>query len=265
MTDPDKTVENFRRAIKADTRLIVCTHASNVWGTVLPIRQIGALAREYGIPFCVDAAQSAGVIPIDMQRDNIDFLCTAGHKGLYGPMGTGMLISSGEYRLPSFAEGGTGSRSMEPMQPAVWPDHMESGTPNTAGICGLCAGMEWVTGLGVQNIGKHETDMAVRLYRGVRDIDGMRLYTPPPAEGRFLPVVSFNLEGIPSEQVAKWLDDAGIAVRAGLHCAPLAHRKMGTEKTGTVRLAPSVFTTSNDVGQVCKILRQTARKALQYS
>ena len=263
-TDSAKTVQNFRRAITPETRLIVCTHASNVWGRILPIREIGALASELHIPFCVDAAQTAGVIPIDMEKDHIDFLCVAGHKGLYGPMGTGMLISSGKYSLPSFVEGGTGSRSMDPVQPDFWPDHMESGTPNTAGICGLCAGMEWVKALGIENISSYETRQAMQLYRFLRDIPAVKLYTPPPTEEKYVPVISFNLQSVPSEQVAKWLNDAGVAVRAGLHCAPMAHRKIGTENTGTVRIAPSVFTTPQDVEKVHKILLQTARKALQY-
>jgi selenocysteine lyase/cysteine desulfurase len=179
-------------------------------------------------------------------------------------MGTGLLISSGKYSLPSFVEGGTGSRSMDPVQPDFWPDHMESGTPNTAGICGLCAGMEWVSALGIENISSYETRQAMQIYRFLRDIPAVKLYTPPPTEGEYAPVISFNVQGAPSEQVAKWLNDEGVAVRAGLHCAPMAHRKMGTENTGAIRVAPSVFTTPQDVEKVHKILLQTIRKALQY-
>lgn len=263
LDDPQETLENFRRAITPQTKLIVCSHASNVWGVVQPIREIGALARERGIPFAVDAAQSAGVLPIDMRRDNIDFLCIAGHKGLYGPMGTGMLISNGRYSLPSFIEGGTGSRSMDPRQPEELPDHLESGTPNTAGICGLRAGMEWVTAHGITAIGQHETALLQTVYHALQRMPGIRLYTPFPEWGYSAPVLSFNIDGMPSEETATLLNASGIAVRAGLHCAPLAHRKLHTENTGTVRLAPSAFTTRAETEQVIKIIRQTVQKALQ--
>lgn len=261
-SDPAQTVENFRRLLKPDTKLIVCTHASNVWGVTLPIREIGALAREYGIPFVVDAAQTAGVLPIDMEKDNIDFLCVAGHKGLYGPMGTGMLLSSGRYSLPSFIEGGTGSRSLDPVQPAEWPDHMESGTPNTAGICGLKAGMDWVATQGIESVAKHELSLVQTVYRCLENIPSARLYTSFPLQEKSVPVLSFNFDGSPSEQTAALLNEAGVAVRAGLHCAPLAHRKMGTEKQGTVRLSPSALTDSRECMNICKILQQTAQKTL---
>ncbi len=262
LTDPSITAENFQRAIRPDTRLIVCTHASNVCGVVQPIREIGDMARRLNIPFAVDAAQTAGVLPIDMTKDNIDFLCVAGHKGLYGPMGTGMLLTSGRYTLPSFVEGGTGSRSMDPMQPTDLPDHLESGTPNTVGICGLRAGMEWVRQQGMDTIRHHELQCAQQLYRCLRDIPSAQLYTPFPQEGRYAPVLSFNFKDVPSEETAAMLNEAGVATRAGLHCAPLAHRKLGTDKSGTVRLAPSAFTDRAQMDAVCKILRQTAQKTL---
>ncbi len=262
LTDSQQTVENFKRKIRPDTKLIVCTHASNVWGTVLPIREIGALAHSKGIPFAVDAAQTAGVIPIDMEKDNVDFLCVAGHKGLYGPMGTGMLITSGKYPLPSFIEGGTGSRSLEPMQPVDLPDHLESGTPNTVGICGLCAGIQWVKAQGCPRIWNEEIYRLQRVYRTLNKCKGIRLYTQYPQIGKTAPVLSFNVGDIPSEVVAQELNKYGVAVRAGLHCAPMAHRKMGTEKTGAVRLAPSVFTSANDAEKVCKILVQTTENLL---
>jgi len=263
LTDPAETVENFRRQLRPDTKLILCTHASNVWGVTLPIREIGALAKERGIPFAVDAAQTAGVLPIDMQKDGIDFLCVAGHKGLYGPMGTGLLLSSGKYPLPSFIEGGTGSRSLDPVQPLEWPDHMESGTPNTAGICGLKTGIEWVERSGIETIYRHELTLVQKLYTCLSRIPNAKLYTPYPTEGKSVPVLSFNFDNTPSEQVAVYLNEAGVAVRAGLHCAPLAHRKMGTEKMGTVRLSPSALTDGRECVNICKILQQTAQKTLQ--
>ena len=263
ITDPEKTLYHFRSAIRSDTRLIVCTHASNVLGNILPVREIGALARRMHIPFAVDAAQTGGVLPIDMQKDNVDFLCVAGHKGLYGPMGTGMLLTSDQYALPSFVQGGTGSRSMDPMQPEELPDRLESGTPNTVGICGLLAAMEWVKSIGVHNIRRHEQQCAQRLYSCLRAIPQAEVYTPFPRSDLFVPLVSFNFKNVPSEETARLLNEQGVAVRAGLHCAPLAHRKMGTTESGAVRLAPSVFTNAEQVESVCKILRQTAQKTLQ--
>lgn len=263
LNDPAETVRRFEKAVTADTRVIVCSHASNVFGVIQPIRQIGAIAREHHIPFVVDAAQSAGVLPLDMVRDNIDFLCIAGHKGVYGPMGTGMLLTSGRYALPSFIEGGTGSRSMDPRQPDDLPDHLESGTPNTAGICGLYAGMQFVKTVGIAHIYERELAHIVAVYRALENTQGIQLYTPCPTAGRFAPVLSYNVAGVPSEKTAALLSEAGVAVRAGLHCAPLAHLKMGTQGGGTVRLAPCVFTTEDETQKVIKILRQTAQKALQ--
>lgn len=259
----EQTVENFRRAITADTRLILCSHASNVWGSVQPIREIGALAKAHHIPFAVDAAQSAGVLPIDMQKDNINFLCVAGHKGLYGPMGTGMLLTSGQYPLSAIFQGGTGSRSADPKQPDMWPDHMESGTPNTVGICALHAGMRWVMGQGIANIGQHEMRLIQTVYRALQRTDGVILYTPYPLYGQSVPVLSFNIAGMASEEVAAQLNEAGIAVRAGLQCAPLAHQKYGTKDCGTVRLAPSRYSTVAESEKIIKIIQQIAKKALQ--
>lgn len=263
LKNPQATVDNFRRMIGRDTRLIVCTHASNVLGVVLPIREIGAVARQFNIPFVVDAAQTAGVLPIDMEKDNVDFLCVAGHKGLYGPMGTGMLLSSGRYTLPSFIEGGTGSRSLDPVQPAELPDHLESGTLNTPGICGLRAGIEWVNRIGVNAIYNHEMCCVRQIYRCLRTIPQAKLYVSSLDSDWAVPVLSFNFGEVPSEETAAALNRAGLSVRAGLHCAPLAHRKIDTQQSGTVRLAPSFFTSFQQVEKVCKILRQTAQKILQ--
>ena len=263
MKDPGKTVENFKRAITPQTKLIICNHASNVWGVIQPIREIGALARERGIPFAVDAAQSAGLLPIDMEKDNIDFLCVAGHKGLYGPMGTGMLLTSGRYPLSTLIEGGTGSHSLDPNQPDTLPDRLESGTPNTSGICGLKAGMEWVSRRGVATVYRHEMNIIQYLYHSLVKIPGIRLYTPFPKEGRYAPVLSFTVDRSPSEKTAALLNESGVAVRAGLHCAPLAHQKIGTENTGTVRLAPSAFTGMDEAEKIVKIIRQTVQKSLQ--
>lgn len=251
----DETVEFFRRCIRPDTKAIICLHASNVFGTRIPIREIGRLARRHGIKFVVDAAQSAGVLPIDMQADCIDYLCVPGHKGLYGPMGIGMLLCGSEQLLPPFIEGGTGSYSIEFGQPSELPDRFESGTLNTAGICGLLAGMEFVKGIGIRQICEQETAHMRYIYNQLRDMKGISLYTPCPDISRSAPVLSFNIEGRNSEETAEALSRKGIAVRAGLHCAPCAHRCFNTISTGTVRLAPSVFTTEREARYVCRVIR----------
>lgn len=259
--DDDATVEAFRRCIRPSTRAIVCTHASNVFGTRLPIRRLGQLAREYGLPFVVDAAQTGGVLPIDMEEDNIHFLCLAGHKGLYGPMGTGLLLCRGPYFLPSFVEGGTGSRSLELAQPSDLPDRLESGTPNTPGICGLRAGMQLVMDKDPQRIAQKEAALMCRMYRYLQEVPRIRLYTGMPELSRSAPVLSLNVEGYASEKTAALLNRQGIAVRAGLHCAPCAHRQYGTLPGGTVRFAPSIFTTEGEIDRACLVLRRLAENS----
>ena len=186
---------NSQKGIRPDTKAIICLHASNVFGTRLPIREIRRLARRHGIKFVVDAAQSAGVLPIDMQADCIDYLCVHGHKGLYGSMGIGMLLCGSEQLLPPFIEGGTGSYSIEFGQPSELPDRFESGTLNTAGICGLLAGMEFVKGIGIRQICEQETAHMRYIYNQLRDMKGISLYTPCPDISRSAPVLSFNIEG----------------------------------------------------------------------
>ena len=261
--DDAKTVEAFRRCITPSTKAIVCTHASNVFGVRLPIEQLGALAHRNGLLFVVDTAQSAGIFPIDIQAANIDFLCVAGHKGLYGPMGTGMLLCNCNRILSTLVEGGTGSQSLRLEQPEDLPDRFESGTPNTAGICGLRAGMEWVMNKGVKEIAKREMEHLTFAYDRLSREKTITLYTPRPDLTWSAPVLSFNMNDQPSEKVAARLNQHGIAVRAGLHCAPCAHRRFGTLQTGTVRISPSAFTTSAEMERACKIILQCARKPLQ--
>ncbi len=244
--DTQKTVESFKSLINDKTRLIICTHASNVCGTVLPIKEIGELCRERSIPFAVDGAQSAGMIPIDMKRDGIDFLCLPGHKGLYGPMGTGLLLCRGN--LPdTLTEGGTGNLSSSLFQPDDLPERLESGTINVPGIAGLSAGIDFVKKTGLSRINRHEKQLCTLLLGGLSDNKSVVLYGENPAVNSTAPVVSFNIKGIPSEQVSAELSARGIAVRAGLHCAPFAHEALGTLKTGTVRASFSVFNTPDEV------------------
>ncbi len=257
--DEDELVENFRRAIREDTRLMVCTHASNVFGVTLPIRRLAELAHKYGLYFCVDAAQTAGILPLDMEKDGIDYLCVAGHKGLYAPMGIGLLLCR-ERSLPPLMQGGTGSYSRHGEQPRELPDRLESGTPNLPGICGLRAGLEFVQQTGREQIYAHELALVQRLYDRLQALPQVKLYTKRPQSEYFAPVLSMNVEGMPSEQLAEELDGAGIAVRAGLHCAPLAHRHFGTIPDGTVRFVPSAFSTAREVEEIMNFFKKTHKK-----
>lgn len=254
--DDDKTLASFRDAINARTRMIVCTQASNVWGVRLPVERISAMAHEYGITILVDAAQSAGVIPIDLKNSRIDYLCAAGHKGLYGPMGTGILIVSGGQVPESLTQGGTGSSSDSFVQPEQLPDRLESGTPNVSGIAGLRAGMDFVMKRSPESIAGHEFRLIRRLYRSLSKTDGIRLYMPEPDEDHFVPILSFNIEGMDSESAGQLLSGRGIAVRAGLHCSPAAHKAAGTLETGAVRVSPSVFTSENEIDRLVYEVRR---------
>lgn len=261
--DDVATATAFARALTPQTAAIVCTHASNVTGEVLPIKQIGALAAARGIPFVVDASQTAGMLPIDMQKDQIDFLCLPGHKGLYGPTGTGMLIQSGRFTLKPLLYGGTGSESASWEQPRDWPEQMESGTVNVPGILGLDAGMRWVIEKGIEKTHCQEMSKLCYLYQKLKSVKGVKLYGCTPKLWHHVPLLSFNLEGHSSEEVAALLDEAGIAVRAGLHCAPSAHRQIGTEARGTVRVSLSAFTTVSELENIYRIIVKISHKLLQ--
>lgn len=243
----DETMNNFRKAINIHTKLFVCTHASNVLGYRMPIERLTAMAHQYGIMMLVDAAQSAGVFSIDILDSGIDFLCGAGHKGLYGTMGVGFLITDKSELLETIIEGGTGSNSISFEQPNIMPDKFESGTPNLAGVVALRYGVQFVKSKGTERIYNHEFNLINSLYNNLSKNPKIRLYTPPLEYGKIAPVLSFNINGYDSETVAEILSKNNIAVRAGLHCAPLAHKFIETEKTGTVRISPSVFTTQKEI------------------
>ena len=258
--DHDATLDAFRKALQPNTRLVVCTHASNVLGIRLPIERIAALTKQYGIPILVDSAQSAGVLPIDIQDFGIDYLCCAGHKGLYGPMGTGMLITEKGSSLSTIIEGGTGTFSADLKQPETVPDRLESGTPNLPGICGLRAGIRFVKGRGVSTIFRHEMGLVQELYDQLSKIDGVHLYTDRPDPAHYAPVLSFNIREENSEKIAAVLDQNGIAVRAGLHCAPSAHTVMGTLEQGAVRVCPSAFNNRAEIHMLASVCRKLAMK-----
>ena len=256
--DADITIASFRGALNGRTRMIVCTHASNVFGSILPVRRLCALAHSNGILFCLDAAQSAGVLPIDIGQDGYDYVCCAGHKGLYGPMGTGLLLIGGHAPVPDpLIAGGTGSESSDPLTPDYLPDRLESGTLNVPGIVGLSAGTDFVRRQGIANLCRKELAHIHFLYDRLKETDRVRLYTPHPDEVPVAPVLSFSVDGVDSETVAAYLDRHDqIALRAGLHCAPLAHKHMGSETGGTVRVAPSVFTTHQEIQILIKALNK---------
>ncbi len=253
--DPSATVRSFARLIDDQTKLVICLHASNVCGLVLPVEQIGKLCKDRRVPFAVDAAQTAGVLPINMEQMNIDYLCLPGHKGLYGPMGTGLLLCGGN--LPNtLMEGGTGNFSISPFQPEEFPERLESGTVNLPGIAGLKAGIEFVKQKTPKRIHEYEMGLLQTAYQGLKNIRHITLYTPYPELEKYTSVLSFNINKMHSMQAAEKLAEGGFALRAGLHCAPNAHRRLGTISYGTIRMAPSVF---NNKGEVNRFLQYVSK------
>lgn len=246
LVDPD----DIRRSIRPDTRLIALTHASNVTGTVQPIRAIGQIAREHNVPFIVDAAQSAGHLPIDVQIDCIDLLAAPGHKALFGPLGTGILyIRPGlENQLVPLKEGGTGSISENDRQPDFMPDRFESGSHNAIGIIGLSEGVQWLLEQGVDQLAGREMDLVRTFIEGVSDINGLTYYGPPGVKHR-LGVFSVTVEGYSPHELSAVLETHyGILTRSGIHCAPLAHQAIGTaQQGGTTRFSFGPFLTKQDV------------------
>lgn len=257
--DNDKTLDSFRHAINRNTKMIICTHASNVWGIRLPVERLCALAHSYGLMFVLDAAQSAGVLPVNMQ-DGYDVVCCAGHKGLYGPMGTGLMLLRDGVLPDTLTEGGTGSNSFSLAQPEELPDRYESGTPDYPGIAGLGAGIDFVRKMGTDRIFSHELSLVSALYERLSAQKGIILCTPPPAAASCAPVLSFNIEGLHSEETAAILAKNGIAVRAGLHCSPCAHEAMGTADTGAVRISPSVFTSRSDIMKLVRVIGNAVKR-----
>jgi cysteine desulfurase / selenocysteine lyase len=261
---PDGSIlaEDIARVLRPTTKLAVVAHASNVTGTILPVREIADAVHNAGALILVDAAQTAGVVPIDMTAMNIDLLAFTGHKGLHGPPGTGGLI----FREKALAEsmgpllrGGTGSRSELEVQPEDCPDKFESGTANGVGIAGLGAGVRWVMKRGIEAIRAHEMNMARMVLNGLEHIPGIALYGSHDLSQRTA-VVSFTAAGKRVSEVGLTLDEEyGILCRVGLHCAPAAHRTIGTFPEGTIRFAPGMGTTEEEIvaaiNSVARIMR----------
>ncbi|MHA0857564.1 aminotransferase class V-fold PLP-dependent enzyme [Paenibacillus sp. CMAA1364] len=252
-------LEELELALRRPTRLVVCTHSSNLLGSILPVEKIGMLAHQYGALFLVDAAQSAGILDINVNQMNMDMMAFPGHKGLLGPQGTGGLYIAAHIDPEPLIHGGTGSQSEEKEQPSVRPDRYEAGTPNTIGIAGLKVGIQQVAGLTVQSIYQHEWDLTQQLMGGLMDIPGITLLGPElgcPRTG----IVSFVLDNYESSEIAFRLDrEYDIAVRAGFHCTPLAHYAMRTDQSGAVRVSVGVNTTDCEVDLLIKAMQQMYR------
>jgi cysteine desulfurase family protein len=259
LPDGSLPMGEMERSLRPPTRLIAMLHASNVTGTLLPIAEVGRLARSRGITFLVDAAQTAGVHSVDVPTAHIDLLALSGHKGLMGPQGTGALYVGAGVDLRPLKHGGTGRYSLQDDMPTHLPDRLEAGTPNVPGIAGLDAGLAHVLGRGVRAIRERETVLTGKAIALLAEIPGLTLYGPRDPE-RQVGVVSFNLDGFGPEQIAYALDEGyGIMVRAGLHCSPCAHRTIGTLERGTVRIGLGHATTENDLERLAVALRELAR------
>jgi len=257
--DP-KEVEN---KIQSATRMIVLNHASNVTGTLLPIREVGKIARAHNLLFLVDAAQTAGVYPIEVEKDRIDLLAFTGHKSLYGPQGTGGLVIGkriNEREMIPLKQGGTGSRSEFEEQPDFLPDRFESGTPNGVGIAGLLAGVRYVLEKGVEQIRQRENNLTEKFIEGLKVIPQLKLYGPQSIQNR-IATISFNLTRFSPSEVAQRLEkEFGILCRPGLHCAPAAHHTLGTFPEGTIRFGLGAFNTEAEIEIAIKTIFQISKE-----
>ncbi|MBE6799935.1 MAG: aminotransferase class V-fold PLP-dependent enzyme [Ruminococcaceae bacterium] len=252
-----ETIENFKKAFKSNTKLCVVTAVSNVFGNILPIKELSGIAHERGAYFFVDGAQGAGVIELDMKKQGIDCLCLPGHKGLLGPMGTGALLHK-NLDFSTIIEGGTGSASFDFSQPRMYPERLESGTLNVPCICGLRKGIEFVEKIGANRIFAKERKLSEAIFNGLKQMPKVTLYQGDYDALLFAPLVSFNVENLHSEQVSAYLNNNGIAVRGGYHCAPLAHISNETESQGAVRISPSIFNGEKDIKNLLNLVRKIA-------
>jgi len=254
------TTAALSAALRSETRLVALTHCSNVTGAVNPVAEIGAILKQRGILFLVDGAQSAGSLPVDIAAMNIDLFAAPGHKGLYGPQGTGLLYIAPGVHLQPLLHGGTGGGSGELELPAELPERYESGTMNTPAIAGLKAAVDFVLQKTVPAIHAYEQQLVARLITGLGSIDGITVYNRGLQRPRGA-VVSFAAAGMDPSRIGFLLDsDYGIAVRVGLHCAPQAHRTIGTFPAGTVRVSPGIFNTADDIDRCVAAVAEIVRK-----
>ena len=252
--------EDFRTAIRENTKLVVVNHGSNVFGTVMDLEGIGEVCRENGLLFVVDSSQTAGVLDFDVVKMNIDVFCFTGHKSLLAPTGIGGLYINGEFDIHPCLFGGSGTRSVDPFMPQEYPERLEVGTVNTIGVAGLRAGIEWILQEGMENIHHREMTLYRRLVDSLRGVDGIRMfYEDSPFH--LIPVLSVVLDRIPTKEAGQLLDERyGIATRAGCHCAPKAHMQAMTLPNGTIRFSIGPFTDDEDIDIAAMALKTLAQE-----
>lgn len=254
------SLTDMEAAIRPETKVIVCTHASNLTGNRNDIHAIGEIAKKHDILFIADAAQTAGVFPISMKKDQIDILCFSGHKGLMGPQGTGVICVRPGVKVEPLKVGGSGILTFQKEHPSDMPEALEAGTLNSHGIAGLRAALGWIQETGIDRIRQREQDLMMRFYEQVKKISGVTVYGDFSQKDRS-PVVTLNIMGMGSSELSMILgEDYGISTRSGGHCAPLMHRALGTEKTGAVRFSFSCFNTEKEVDEAARAVKEIAEE-----
>lgn len=254
--------EELENAIRSNTRAVICTHASNLTGNVLDLEKIGEICKKHRLLFLVDASQTAGIIPIDVQKMKISVLCFTGHKGLLGPQGTGGIYVAPEINIRPLVVGGSGVQSYLKTQPDEMPARLEAGTLNAHGIAGLHAAISYIIEKGVEQIYQEEYEKTDYFYRMIRSIPDIHIYGDPEAE-LHAPIIALNIGDYDSAQVAdELMETYGIATRAGAHCAPLMHQALGTQKQGAVRFSFSQFNTRKELDAGIQALRELAEENL---
>ena len=255
---PEAVTEAFEALVHPGVDAVICTHVSNVFGFVQPVEAVAAVCRRQGVPLMIDASQSAGILPLDLEALGAAYIAMPGHKGLYGPQGTGVLLCGRDAKPKPLMEGGTGSISLSQDMPDFLPDRLEAGTHNMPGIAGLLAGVEFVRRQGTEAILRREHALTRRTAEGLAGLPGVEVFALPEGAAQ-AGVLSFRIPGRDAEAVGEALAERGIAVRAGLHCAPLAHRTAGTLDTGTVRVSFSTFNTLREADALVQAVEDISK------
>lgn len=257
--EPEEVRAAFDRLITPNTDAVICSHISNVFGFIQPVEAIAAICRSRGVPFIVDASQSAGVLPLNMEALGAAFIAMPGHKGLYGPQGTGVLLCGEDIPTRTILEGGTGSQSIQQRMPDFLPDRLEAGTLNMPGIAGLLAGVRYVRRGGMEKILDHEKRLTRLAVQGLESLPGLRVFASPDLRNQ-AGVLSVTAEDLDVETIGSFLAERGIAVRSGIQCAPCAHRTAGTLDTGTVRISFSDFNTPEEVARLIRAMHGVLKR-----
>lgn len=253
---PVRICAGIARLVKPNTKMLICAHASNLCSYTLPLEELGSFCRKRGILFVVDAAQSAGRIPISAEQMGIDALCAPGHKGLWGPQGSGFLLLREGLVADTLTEGGSGMRSLEGSMPESAPERYEAGTLATPAIVGLSEGIRILNQIGMEAVAKKEAALVARLRERLSDLPGVTLYAPQYEGG----ILLFNIDGIPAENVGNALNRMGFCVRSGYHCAALGHRTLETPEGGAVRVSPGWFNTLRQINALADAIREIRRQ-----